>query len=56
MPSILPYLPFPNDFIFNLPQQSSFSLSFAARPSFFSAKSLVRDSGVSIPLKRTLCL
>jgi len=56
MPKIRPYLPFPKDFTLIFPVHNSASLAFAANPSFFSAKFLVRDSGVSICANLTLCL
>ena len=50
-----PYLPFPNDFILKDPIHNSCNLSLALRPKAFSAKSLVRLSGVSIPCNLTRC-
>ena len=56
MPRIRPYLPLPKDLTCILPRHNSFNLSLAARPNFFSAKSLVLLSGVSMPANLTRCL
>ena len=59
LPSILPNFPLPSFEVCKImlplfKMHNSFSVALDARPSFFSTKLRVRDSGVSIPISLTL--